>query len=101
MTYSEIEEWAAGLLTVAVVAKDGEESSVWHCLHHLFSGVKMYDNLSVEERKKAEIVMELTKHMFCTKISLKERKRQRKEKKNPPQPPSYKVKEKTKEKADK
>ena len=61
----------------------------------------MYDNLSVEERKKADSVIELTKRMFFSKFILKERKRQRKEKKNLPQSPSDKEKEKIKEKVEK
>ena len=55
----QIEQWAAGLLTVALVAEEGEESNIYACLHHLFCAVKMYDNLSVEERKKADIVRQI------------------------------------------
>ena len=101
MNIGQIEQWAEGLLTVALVAKEGEEANVHRCLHHLFVAVKLFDQMSEEEQKVCQNVIELTKRMFFSKFTLKERKRQRKEKKNLPHTPSDKEKEKIKEKAEK
>lgn len=101
METARIEKWVDDLLTVAVVAEDGEERNVYHCLRHLFTAVKIFDQMTVEEHQKVDKVIKLTKSMFYSKFSLKETKRKAKKQKGlTPTPPS-KEKENPKEKSEK
>ena len=87
MEFEKIEQWAEGLLTVAVVAKEGEEHDIWLLLRHLFIAVKIHDDLQPEEKKKVQQVIKLTKGMFFSKFSVKDKKTKKEEiKKNTPAP---------------
>ena len=101
MNYEEIKQWVKGLLVVAVVSEDGDDRDLWQCLYHIFCGVKMYDKMSAEDRKKAESVIKLTKRMFYSKFSVKETKRKEKKKKIFSPDPSSVEKENIKEKSEK
>ena len=101
MEFEKIERWAEGLLTVAVVSKEGEEHDIWLLLRHLFIAVKIHDDLQPEEKKKVQQVIKMTKGMFFSKFSVKETKKKKsKNEKNTPTPP-IKVKKEIKEKNEK
>ena len=101
MDCEKIERWAEGLLTVAVVSKEGEEHDIWLLLRHLFIAVKIHDDLQPEEKKKVQQVIKMTKGMFFSKFSVKETKKKKsKNEKNTPTPP-IKVKKEIKEKNEK
>ena len=88
MEKQKIEEWAAGLLTVALVAEEGEEGNIYACLHHLFSAWKIFDLMKPVERKRVLSVKKMCGEMFFSKISLRERERTKEDKeKTPPTPP--------------
>ena len=98
MECEKIEQWAEGLLTVAVVAKEGEEHDVWLLLRHLFVAVKMHDGLQPEEKKKVQQVIKMTKGMFFSKFSVKETKKKKREiEKNTPIPSRKEKEEKEKD----
>lgn len=101
MDCEKIERWAEGLLTVAVVSKEGEEHDIWLLLRHLFIAVKIHDDLQPEEKKKVQQVIKMTKGMFFSKFSVKETKRKEKKKKIFSPDPSSIEKENIKEKSEK
>lgn len=93
MNIETIERWAEDVLTVCVVSKDGAEHDVWVLLRHLFSAVKMHDNMELEDRQKVAQVIKTAKNMFASKFVLKEKKvRSPRKRKNSPAPP---IKEKS------
>lgn len=99
MTIGQIEQWAEGLLVVAVVPQEDKESSAWHCLHHLFCAVKIFDQLKEEDRKVCQNVIKLTKSMFFSKFTLKGKKeRKRNKEKKIPTPQRKEEKEKEEKK---
>ena len=88
MNTETIERWAEDVLTVCVVSKDGAEHDVWVLLRHLFSAVKMHDNMELEDRQKVAQVIKTAKNMFASKFVLKEKKvRSPRKRKNSPTPP--------------
>lgn len=101
MDYERIEQWAEGLLTVALVSKEGEEHNIWLLLRHLFIAVKIHDELSPEDMKKVQQIIKQTKSMFYSRFSLKETKRKEKKKKYLPPNLSSIEKENIKEKSEK
>lgn len=93
MNTETIERWAEDVLTVCVVSKEGAEHDVWVLLRHLFSAVKMHDNMELEDRQKVAQVIKTAKNMFASKFVLKEKKvRSPRKRKNSPTPP---IKEKS------
>lgn len=101
MDYERIEQWAEGLLTVALVSKEGEEHDLWLLLRHLFIAVKIHDELSPEDMKKVQQIIKQTKGMFFSRFSVKETKRKEKKKKILSPDPSSIEKENIKEKSEK
>lgn len=98
MDYEKIEQWAEGLLTVALVAKEGEEHDIWLLLRHLFIAVKIHDELQLEEKKKVQQIIKMTKGMFFSRFSVKEKEKKKREtEKNTPTPPLKEKEEKEKD----
>ena len=93
------EHYVAELLELAAMYRDGRVGAVYDCLTHLMTGIALYEQLSDDEREMVQFGLKKVQYFFCTKISLKERKRN-KEKKIIPPNPLLKEKEK-KEKAEK
>ena len=98
MDYEKIEQWAEGLLTVALVSKEGEEHDIWLLLRHLFIAVKIHDELLPEDKKKVQQIIKMTKGMFFSRFSVKETKKKKREiEKNTPTPPIKEKEEKEKD----
>ena len=87
MNTETIERWAEDVLTVCVVSKDGAEHDVWVLLRHLFSAVKMHDNMEQEDRQKVAQVIKIAKRMFASNFTLRtKRARSPRKEKFPPHP---------------
>ena len=87
MNTETIERWAEDVLTVCVVSKDGAEHDVWVLLRHLFSAVKMHDNMELEDRQKVAQVIKIAKRMFTSNFTLRtKRARSPRKEKFPPHP---------------
>ena len=87
MNTESIERWAEDVLTVCVVAKEGAEHDVWVLLRHLFSAVKMHDNMEQEDRQKVAQVIKIAKRMFASNFTLRtKRARSPRKEKFPPHP---------------
>ena len=95
----KIERYVSDLMTVSGVEKEGKEQNVGLALYHLLMSAALRDLMSDDDK---ELFRQLTKklqYFFCTRLSLKERKRKTEKKIIPPNP-LLKEKEK-KEKAEK
>lgn len=98
MDYEKTEQWAEGLLTVALVSKEGEEHNIWLLLRHLFIAVKIHDDLQPEEKKKVQQIIKMTKGMFFSRFNVKETKKKKREiEKNTPTPSRKEKEEKEKD----
>jgi hypothetical protein len=57
------------MLTVLVVNKEGAEHDLWVMLHHLFTAVKMFDQMDDPNKTIVENMVKKTKSMFESKFS--------------------------------
>ena len=101
MEIPKIERYVSDLLTVSGFSEEGAEHHLWVLLHHLYSAVAMYEQLSDDDKAVVAETQKKLKYFFETKCNLKDRKRKKTEKESLPPPPPSKEKENKKEKVEK
>lgn len=94
MELARIERYVGDLMTVSGVEKEGKEQNVGLALYHLLMSASLHDLMSDDEKDLFKALTKKLQFFFCTRLSLKERKRN-KEKKIIPPNPLLKEKEKT------
>ena len=94
MELARIERYVGNLMTVSGVEKEGKEQNVGLALYHLLMSASLHDLMSDDEKDLFKALTKKLQFFFCTRLSLKERKRN-KEKKIIPPNPLLKEKEKT------
>ena len=94
MELARIEHYVGDLMTVSGVEKEGKEQNVGLALYHLLMSASLHDLMSDDEKDLFKALTKKLQFFFCTRLSLKERKRN-KEKKIIPPNPLLKEKEKT------
>ena len=94
MELTRIERYVSDLMTVSGVEKEGKEQNVGLALYHLLMSASLHDLMSDDEKDLFKALTKKLQFFFCTRLSLKERKRN-KEKKIIPPNPLLKEKEKT------
>lgn len=94
MELARIERYVGDLMTVSGVEKEGKEQNVGLALYHLLMSASLHDLMSDDEKDLFKALTKKLQFFFCTRLSLKERKRN-KEKKIIPPTPLLKEKEKT------
>ncbi len=99
MELAKVERYVSDLMTVSGVEKEGREQNVGLALYHLLMSASLHDLMGDDEKELFKALTKKLQFFFCTRLSLKERKRN-KEKKIIPPNPLLKEKEKT-EKAEK
>ena len=99
MELAKVERYVSDLMTVSGVEKEGREQNVGLALYHLLMSASLHDLMGDDEKELFKALTKKLQFFFCTRLSLKERKRN-KEKKTIPPNPLLKEKEKT-EKAEK
>ena len=99
MELAKVERYVSDLMTVSGVEKEGREQNVGLALYHLLMSASLHDLMGDDEKELFKALTKKLQFFFCTRLSLKERKRN-KEKKIIPPNPILKEKEKT-EKAEK
>ena len=99
MELTRIERYVSDLMTVSGVEKEGREQNVGLALYHLLMSAALRDLMSDDDKELFRQLAKKVQYFFCTRLSLKERKRKTEKKIIPPNP-LLKEKEK-KEKAEK
>jgi hypothetical protein len=94
MELTKIERYVSDLMTVSGIEKEGKEQTVGLALYHLLMSAALRDVMSDDDKELFSLLTKKLQYFFCTKLSLKERKRKT-EKKNFPPNPLLKEKEKT------
>ena len=94
MELARIERYVGDLMTVSGVEKEGKEQNVGLALYHLLMSASLHDLMSDDEKDLFKALTKKLQFFFCTRSSLKERKRN-KEKKIIPPNSLLKEKEKT------
>ena len=85
-TIEKTERYVAELLELAAVYPDDGGGIVYDSLIHLVSGVALFEQLSGDGQETVMDGLRKLQYFFCTKISLKERKRNKEKKIIPPNP---------------
>lgn len=97
MEIPKIERYVSDLLTVSGFSEEGAEHHLWVLLHHLYSAVAMYEQLSAEDKEIIAATQKKLKYFFESNCKLKERKRRKNEKANNSPTTPLKEKENKKE----
>ena len=101
MDIPKIERYVSDLLTVSGFSEEGAEHHLWVLLHHLYSAVAMYEQLSAEDKAVVAETQKKLKYFFETKCNLKERKNKKTEKEAISPTPPIEEKEKINKKEEK
>ena len=101
MEIPKIERYVSDLLTVSGFSEEGAEHHLWVLLHHLYSAVAMYEQLSAEDKAVVAETQKKLKYFFETKCNLKERKNKKTEKEETSPTPPIEEKEKINKKEEK
>ena len=75
MEIPKIERYVSDLLTVSGFSEEGAERHLWVLLHHLYSAVAMYEQLSDDDKAIVAATQKKLKYFFESNCKLKERKR--------------------------
>ena len=94
MELTKIERYVSDLMTVSGIEKEGKEQTVGLALYHLLMSAALRDVMSDDDKELFSLLTKKVQYFFCTKLSLKERKRKTEKKIIPPNP-LLKEKEKT------
>ena len=86
MEQEKIERYVEDLLTVSGICRDGGEQRTWLLLHHLYSAVAMYEQMSDEEKTLIAGMQKKLRYFFSSKCDLKERRRNQRKESFPPNP---------------
>ena len=86
MELARIERYVGDLMTVSGVEKEGKEQNVGLALYHLLMSASLHDLMSDDEKDLFKALTKKLQFFFCTRLSLKERKRNKEKKIIPPNP---------------
>ena len=86
MELTRIERYVDDLLTVSGVEKEGKERTIGLALYHLLMSAALRDLMSDDEKELLKALTKKVQYFFCTRLSLKERKRKTEKKSIPPNP---------------
>jgi hypothetical protein len=86
MELAKVERYVSDLMTVSGVEKEGREQNVGLALYHLLMSASLHDLMSDDEKDLFKALTKKLQFFFCTRLSLKERKRNKEKKIIPPNP---------------
>ena len=75
MELTRIERYVSDLMTVSGVEKEGREQNVGLALYHLLMSAALRDLMSDDDKELFRQLAKKVQYFFCTRLSLKERKR--------------------------